>query len=47
MIELSTDVKDMQNEYDSLEESINEHTNSTVWEDKQANKEYLALMRIS
>jgi len=39
VIELSNEIKDMQNEYDELDNVIQEHTNESVWEDKQVHKE--------
>lgn len=47
LIDLSTENKTMQIEYDNAEEHINSMTNSLIWENKQVNKEYLALMRLN
>lgn len=47
VIEISSDLKNMQIEHDNSEDLVNTQTNDLIWENKQVNKEYLALMRLN
>jgi len=47
VIEISSDLKNMQIEHDNFEDLVNTQTNDLIWENKQVNKEYLALMRLN
>lgn len=47
VIEVSSEVKKMQTELETTEDKVHEQTNSLIWENKQVNKEYLALMRLN